>query len=142
MTSPTVLPAATVPLVGHFVPEILSLARRGLLWAALYGAFTHASRGGCTTTAEAATTCYNATLHPSSVVWLAMSIVFVVSVGRAAKATTAAAITRILSRAAAAMWVIPLLAAVLGIATFLTAAPDAWLHGTPPPHISVEITTG
>ncbi|WP_109211379.1 MULTISPECIES: hypothetical protein [Microbacterium] len=141
MRSTTVLPAPAVPLIGQYVPEILSLARRALLWAVLYGLFTHASRGGCTTPGDAATICYNATLNPSPVVWLVMAAIFVAALGRAAKATTTAAITRTLSRAATAMWVVPLLAAVLGIAMIMASSPDAWLHGTPPPNVTVQITT-
>lgn len=138
MTTTTAAPA---PLIGHYVPEIHSLAKRGLLWAVLYGLFARGSAGGCLAPdASADPICYTAALNPSPLVWFAMAVVFVVSVGRARKATDTAAITRILSRAATAMWVLPLAVAVLSVWGFLTSSPDAWVHGTPPPNVAVKIT--
>ena len=94
------------------MPEIISLAKRGLFWAVLYGLFTRGSQGGCVTGTDAAATCYTATLDPSPVVWLAMAVVFVISLSRASRATETTVVTRVLRRAATAMWVLPLLAAV------------------------------
>jgi len=138
--APTPTPSAG--LVGAYVPEILSLAKRGLLWAVLYGLFARGSRGGCVTGADAAATCYNATLDPSPLVWLAMAVVFVVAVGRASRATETAVVARVLGRAATAMWMLPLLAAIIGFATFFTADAAAWVHTTPPPSVTVAVTPG
>ena len=132
--------AVSAPLIGHYVPEIRSLAQRGLLWAVLYGLFARASASGCLAPDAAQdAVCYTAVLNPSPTVWLAMAAVFVVSLGRAAKATDTAAITRTLSRAATAMWVLPLAVAVVSIWAFFTSSPDAWVHGTPPPNVTVQI---
>ncbi|MEV5069326.1 hypothetical protein MRBLMI12_000898 [Microbacterium sp. LMI12-1-1.1] len=133
-------PTSTNP-VGAYVPEIISLAKRGLFWAVLYGLFARGSQGGCVTATDAAATCYTATLEPSPVVWLAMAIVFIISLSRAFRATETAVVTRVLRRAATAMWALPLLAAVIGLVAFFAADPAAWVHTTPPPNVSVEITT-
>ena len=58
----TPTPTSTNP-VGAYVPEIISLAKRGLFWAVLYGL----SARGCVTATDAAATCYTATLEPSPV---------------------------------------------------------------------------
>lgn len=140
-TTTTTAVSAPPPLIGHYVPEIQSLAKRGLLWAVLYGLFARGSAGGCLAPDAAADpVCYTAALNPSPLVWLAMAVVFVVSVGRAAKANDTVVITRILSRAATAMWVIPLAVAAVSFWAFLTSSPDAWVHGTPPPNVTVQIT--
>lgn len=135
---------ATTPtstLIGAYVPEIISLAKRGLLWAALYGVFTHASRGGCLDPASGGDPiCYTATLRPSPLTWLIMALVFVVALNRAAKAASTAKITRILSLAATAMWVVPLLAAILGVLSFVTASPETWVEGGVPSNVGFEIT--
>jgi len=133
-------PAAPARLIGAYMPEIISLAKRGLFWAVLYGLFARGSRGGCLTAADAATTCYTAALDPSPLVWLAMAAVFVSSLGRASRATETAVVTRVLLRAGTALWLVPLIAAVLGFAMFFTADPAAWLHTTPPPNVTVTIT--
>ena len=135
---------APAPLIGHYVPEIQSLAKRGLLWAVVYGVFARAGGGGClgdgpTETAGDAV-CYSVTLHPSPLVWLAMAAVFVLALGRAAKAAEPAAIRRILSRAATALWLIPVVSAVISVWTFMATTPEAWVHGTPPPNVTVQIT--
>ena len=122
--------SAPTPLIGHYVPEVQSLAKRGLLWAVLYGLFARGS-----------SVCYTAVLGPSPIVWLAMAVVFIASLGRAAKATDTAVITRILSRAATAMWVLPLVVALLNVWAFFASSPDAWVHGTPPPNVTVQITS-
>ncbi|MDQ7879490.1 hypothetical protein Q9R08_15970 [Microbacterium sp. QXD-8] len=139
----TAIPSTLTPTnpIGAYVPEIISLAKRGLFWAVLYGLFARGSRGGCISVADAATSCYTATLDPSPVVWLAMAVVFVVSLGRASRATDTTVVTRVLRRAATALWALPLLAAVIGLLTFFTADPAFWVHTTPPPNVSVEITT-
>ena len=129
------------PLIGAYVPEIISLAKRGLFWAVLYGLFARGSQGGCVTATDAAATCYTATLEPSPVVWLAMAVVFVLSLGRASRAADTTVVTRVLRRAATAMWVLPLLAAVIGFVVFFAADPTAWVHTTPPPNVGVEVTT-
>ena len=129
------------PLIGAYVPEIISLAKRGMFWAVLYGLFARGSQGGCVTGSDAAATCYTATLEPSPVVWLAMAVVFVLSLGRASRAADTTVVTRVLRRAATAMWVLPLLAAVIGFVVFFTADPAAWVHTTPPPNVGVEVTT-
>lgn len=140
MTTTTAV-AAPPPLIGHYVPEIRSLAKRGLLWAVLYGLFARGSAGGCLAPDPAGdSVCYTAALNPSPLVWLAMAVVFVVAVGRAAKSTDTAVITRILSRAATAMWVLPLAVAIVSIWAFFTSSPDAWVHGAPPPNVTVQIT--
>jgi hypothetical protein len=128
-------------LIGAYMPEIISLAKRGLFWAVLYGLFTRGSQGGCVTATDAAATCYTATLEPSPVVWFAMAVVFVNSLSRASRATETSVVVRVLQRAATAMWALPLLAAVIGLVTFFAADPAAWVHTTPPPNVSVEITT-
>ena len=129
------------PLIGAYVPEIISLAKRGLFWAVLYGLFARGSQGGCVTGSDAAATCYTATLEPSPVVWLAMAVVFVLSLVRASRAADTTVVTRVLRRAATAMWVLPLLAAVIGFVVFFAADPAAWVHTTPPPNVGVEVTT-
>ena len=131
------------PLIGAYVPEIISLAKRGLFWAVLYGLFTRGSQGGCVTAtaADATATCYTATLEPSPVVWFAMAVVFVISLSRASRATETSVVVRVLRRAATAMWALPLLAAVIGLVTFFAADPAAWVHTTPPPNVGVEVTT-
>lgn len=129
------------PLIGAYVPEIISLAKRGMFWAVLYGLFARGSQGGCVTATDAAATCYTATLEPSPVVWLAMAVVFVVSLGRASRAADTTVVTRVLRRAATAMRVLPLLAAVIGFVVFFAADPAAWVHTTPPPNVGVEVTT-
>ena len=127
-------------LIGHFVPEILSLAKRGLLWAVLYGVVARASAGGCLSPDAAADpVCYSVTLNPSPLVWLAMALVFVMSVARAAQAGDTGTITRVLSRAATAMWLIPAVVAVASIWSFATTSPEAWFHGTPPPNVTVQL---
>ena len=118
------------PLIGAYVPEIISLAKRGLFWAVLYGLFARGSQGGCVTATDAAATCYTATLEPSPVVWLAMAVVFVLSLGRASRAADTTVVTRVPRRAATAMWVLPLLAAVIGFVVFFAADPAAWVHTT------------
>ncbi|MDF2555388.1 MAG: hypothetical protein K0R60_1283 [Microbacterium sp.] len=118
------------PLIGAYVPEIISLAKRGLFWAVLYGLFARGSQGGCVTATDAAATCYTATLEPSPVVWLAMAVVFVLSLGRVSRAADTTVVTRVLRRAATAMWVLPLLAAVIGFVVFFAADPAAWVHTT------------
>ena len=137
---------ATAPpptdLVGAYLPEIVSLAKRGLLWAVLYGMLTLASSGGCLGSASGGDQiCYTATLRPSPLTWLVMALVFVIALSRAAKATTTAQITRILRIAATALWVVPLVASVLGIGSFITASPDAWLDGGVPAGIDFRITS-
>jgi hypothetical protein len=139
-STPTPTPTPTNP-IGAYVPEIISLAKRGLFWAVLYGLFVRGSQGGCVTGGDAAVTCYTATLEPSPVVWLAMAVVFVISLSRASRATETSIVTRVLRRAATAMWALPLLAAVIGLVAFFAADPAAWVHTTPPPNVSVEITT-
>ncbi|HEY9306643.1 MAG TPA: hypothetical protein VIP82_02455 [Microbacterium sp.] len=139
-STPTPTPTPT-PLIGAYVPEIISLAKRGLFWAVLYGLFARGSQGGCVTATDAAATCYTATLDPSPVVWLTMAVVFVISLGRASRATDTTIVTRVLRRAATAMWVLPVLAAVIGLVAFFTADPAVWVHTTPPPSVTVEITT-
>lgn len=126
-------------LIGHFVPEIISLAKRGVFWAVVYGVFARGSQGGCVTGSDAAVTCYTATLDPSPAVWLAMAVVFVIALGRASRATDIAVVTRVLRRAATAMWALPLLAAVIGLVAFFAADPAAWFHGTPPPNVTVQV---
>lgn len=42
MTTTTAV-SAPPPLIGHYVPEIRSLAKRGLQWAVLYGLFARGS---------------------------------------------------------------------------------------------------
>ena len=134
--------SAPTPLIGHYVPEVQSLAKRGLLWAVLYGLFARGSAGGCLAPdAGGDSVCYTAVLGPSPIVWLAMAVVFIASLGRAAKATDTAVITRILSRAATAMWVLPLVVALLNVWAFFASSPDAWVHGTPPPNVTVQITS-
>jgi hypothetical protein len=130
-------------LSGAYLPEIISLAKRGLFWAVLYGLFTRGSQGGCVTAtaADATATCYTATLEPSPVVWFAMAVVFVISLSRASRATETSVVVHVLRRAATAMWALPLLAAVIGLVTFFAADPAAWVHTTPPPNVTVEITT-
>ena len=143
MTSTTAVsrPALVMPLIGHYVPEILSLARRGLVWAVLYGTFARASRGGCLPSSESIDpVCYNATLDPSPFTWFVMALVFVIALGSAAKATRTSAINRTLRIAATALWTVPLLAAVLALTSFLTASPEALLSGLPPANVTVEIT--
>ncbi|MFK4837971.1 hypothetical protein ACI3KY_19750 [Microbacterium sp. ZW T2_14] len=143
MTSTTAAssPPAVMPLIGHYFPEILSLARRGLVWAVLYGAFARASRGGCLPASESVEpVCYNATLGPSPLTWFLMALVFVVALGSAAKATRTAVINRTLRIAATALWAVPLLAALLALASFLTASPDTLTHGSLG-SVSVEITS-
>jgi hypothetical protein len=140
-TPSTPTPTPTNP-IGAYVPEIISLAKRGLFWAVLYGLFTRGSQGGCVTAiADATATCYTATLEPSPVVWFAMAVVFVISLSRASRATETSVVVRVLRRAATAMWALPLLAAVIGLVTFFAADPAAWVHTTPPPNVTVEITT-
>lgn len=144
MTSTTAVgrPPAVTPLIGHYLPEILSLARRGLLWAVIYGVFARASRGGCLPPTESVDPiCYNATLNPSPLTWLVMALVFVVALGKAAKATSTAVISRTLRIAATAMWVLPLLAAALALTSFFTTSPEAWLNGVPPANVTVQITS-
>lgn len=137
MTTTTAAPA---PLIGHYVPEIHSLAKRGLLWAVLYGLFARGSAGGCLAPDAAAdSVCYVAVLNPSPLVWLAMAAVFIVSVGRTSKATDTVAVTKILSRAATAMWAIPLAVAVLSFWAFFTSSPEVWVAGTLPPNVTVQI---
>ena len=136
-----IAPTRTPALIGAYVPEIISLAKRGLFWAVLYGIFARGMRGGCVTSTESPATCYTATLDPSPLVWLAMAVVFVVALGRASRATDTAVVTRVLRRAATAMWLLPLVAAALGLATFFTADPAAWIHTTPPPSVTVQVTT-
>jgi hypothetical protein len=138
--TPTSTPTST-HLIGAYMPEIISLAKRGLFWAVLYGLFTRGSQGGCVTATDAAATCYTATLEPSPVVWFAMAVVFVISLSRASRATETSVVVRVLRRAATAMWALPLLAAVIGLVTFFAADPAAWVHTTPPPNVTVEITT-
>lgn len=143
MTSTTVAsrPPAVTPLIGHYVPEILSLARRGLLWAVVYGVFARASRSGCPAPEAAVDpACYNATLNPSPLTWLVMALVFVIALGYAAKATRTAVITRTLRIAATALWAVPLLAAVLALTSFLTASPDA-LVNSPLTNVTVQLTS-
>ncbi|WP_194410660.1 hypothetical protein [Microbacterium cremeum] len=140
MTTTIVAPA---PLIGHYVPEIHALARRGLLWAVLYGLFARGSSGGCLAPDAAAdAVCYTAVLNPSPLVWLAMAVVFVVSLGRTSKATDIVVIRRILSRAATAMWVIPLAVAGLSFWAFFASSPEAWVGGTLPPNVTVRIDAG
>lgn len=136
----TTTTAAPTPLIGHYVPELHSLAKRGLLWAVLYGLFVRGSAGGCLAPDAAGdTVCYTAVLHPSPTVWLAMAAVFVIALGRAARATDTAAITRILSRAATALWVLPVAVAVLSMWAFFASSPEAWVLGTPPPNVTVHV---
>lgn len=133
----------TPTLIGGYVPEIISLAKRGLLWAVLYGVFALGSRGGCLDPASGDDPiCYTATLRPSPLTWLVMALVFVAALSRAAKATSTAKITRILSLAATAMWVVPLLAAILGVLSFVTASPETWVEGGVPANIAFRITPG
>ena len=140
--TPTPTPTSTsTNLIGAYLPEIISLAKRGLFWAVLYGLFVRGSQGGCVTATDAAVTCYTATLEPSPVVWLAMAVVFVISLSRTSRATETSVVTRVLRRAATAMWALPLLAAVIGLVAFFATDPAAWVHTTPPPNVSVEITT-
>jgi len=144
MTSTTAVsrPPAAVPLIGHYVPEILSLARRGLVWAVLYGTFARASRGGCLPPNDSVEpVCYNATLDPSPFTWFVMALVFVIALGSAAKATRTAVINRIFRIAATALWAVPLLAAVLALAGFVTASPEALLSGLPPANVTVQLTS-
>ncbi|MFB7892652.1 hypothetical protein ACFC1I_10685 [Microbacterium sp. NPDC056044] len=136
----TATPTPT-PLAGAYMPEILSLAKRGLFWAILYGLFARGVRGGCLTPADGATTCYTATLDPSPLVWLAMAVIFVISLGRASRATETTVVSRVLRRAATAMWLLPLVAAAIGLVTFFTADPAAWADTPPPPNVRYEITT-
>jgi hypothetical protein len=131
---------APAPLIGHYMPEIHSLAKRGLLWAVLYGLFARGSAGGCLSSDSALDpVCYTAVLTPSPLVWLTMAVAFIVSVGRASKATDSVLVTRILSRAATAMWVIPLTVAVVSLWAFFTSSPEAWVAGTAPPNVTVHI---
>ncbi|WP_127820237.1 hypothetical protein [Microbacterium sp. CPCC 204701] len=69
-----------------------------------------------------------------------MAVVFVVSVGRATRATDTAVIARILSRAATAMWLLPLAVAALSFWAFFTSSPEAWVAGTPP-NVTVQVDT-
>ncbi|MFE5408453.1 hypothetical protein [Microbacterium sp. NPDC056569] len=143
MTAATVATPVSASLVGAYVPEIISLAKRGLLWAFLYGVLTLASRGGCLDPASGGDpVCYTATLRPSPLTWFVMALVFVVALSRAAKATSTAQISRILSLAATALWVVPLLAAVLGVVSFMSSGPEAWLDGGVPVNIDFQITPG
>lgn len=136
----TTVVSAPAPLIGHYVPEIHSLAKRGLLWAVLYGVFVRGSQGGCLAPDAAAdAVCYTAVLNPSPVVWFAMAVVFIVAVGRTSKATDTVVVTRILSRTATAMWVIPLAVAVVSFWAFFTSSPEAWVAGTLPPNVTVQI---
>lgn len=132
---------ASANLAGAYLPEITSVAKRGLFWAVLYGIFARGTRSGCVTAVDAPGMCFTATLDPSPLVWLAMAVVFVVALSRASRATETAVIARVLRRAAAAMWILPLVATVIGFVTFFTADPVAWVHTTPPPSITVQITT-
>ena len=139
MTTATAAPPTN--LIGAYVPEIISLAQRGLLWAVLYGVLALASSGGCLDPASGGDLiCYTATLRPSPLTWLVMAFVFVIAVSRAAKATTTAQISRILRIAATALWVVPLLAAVLGVMSFMTASPESWLDGGVPANVDFRIT--
>jgi hypothetical protein len=144
MTSTTAVsrPTAAMPLIGHYVPEILALARRGLVWAVVYGTFARASRSGCVPPDAAVDpVCYNATLEPSPFTWFVMALVFVVALGSAAKATRTEVISRTLRIAATALWAVPLVAAVLALASFVTASPEALLSGLPPANVTVQITS-
>ena len=144
MTSTTAVirPPATMPLIGHYAPEVLSLARRGLVWAVLYGTFARASRGGCLSPSETVDpVCYNATLDPSPFTWFVMALVFVIALGSATKATRTAVISRTLRIAATALWAVPLLAAVLALTSFLTASPEALLSGLGPANMTVQINS-
>jgi hypothetical protein len=144
MTSTTTVsrPPAAMPLIGHYVPEILSLSRRGLVWAVLYGTFARASRGGCLPPAETVDpVCYTATLDPSPFTWFVMALVFVIALGSAAKTTRTAVISRTLRIAATALWTVPLLAAVLALTGFLTASPEALLSGLAPANVTVQVTS-
>jgi len=137
----TATAAPPTNLIGAYVPEIISLAQRGLLWAVLYGVLALASSGGCLDPASGGDQiCYTATLRPSPLTWLVMAFVFVIAVSRAAKATTTAQISRILRIAATALWVVPLLAAVLGVMSFMTASPESWLDGGVPANVDFRIT--
>ena len=139
-TMSTTITAPASPLIGHYLPEIQSLAKRGILWGVLYGVFARRYAGGCLGSDDASdAVCYTAALHPSPLVWLAMAVVFVVAIGRMSKATGTRAIKRIFLWAATAMWVIPLAVAVLSFWAFFSASPDAWVLGTPPPNVTVQI---
>lgn len=136
----TTVVSGPAPMIGHYVPEIHSLAKRGLLWAVLYGLFARGSAGGCLAPHAAAdAVCYTAVLNPSPLVWLAMAVVFIVAVGRTSKATDTVVVTRILSRAATALCVIPLAVAVVSFWAFFASSPEAWVAGTLPPNVTVQI---
>lgn len=149
MSSTDVGAATRPPVAAWFLPEVHAIAKRGLLWAVLYGLFARGSRGGCTiltdgvwddaAAAPTETVCYTATLGPSPLVWLAMAVVFVVALGRVQRTADAPSVSRTLLRTSRALPLIALGSAVIGFWWFFTLPESAFVSGAFAPWVDVTV---